>query len=109
MAGFFQPSLESVFAPSGRGSAPFAARSAACEWRALEVFFVEPLVTVVGLVAGSVSVFLEEVGVVHGTQLADENGFGLLVKFGVEGHGSETRSMKLSRINGIIAHGLTKF
>ena len=54
--------------------------------------------TVAGVVAGSLSVLLEEAGVVHRTQLADENGFSLLVEFGVGGHGSETRSMGLSRI-----------
>jgi hypothetical protein len=62
------------------------------------VFFAEPLLTVAGVVAGSLSVLLEEAGVVLRTQLADENGFGLLVEFGVEGHGSETRSMGWGRV-----------
>jgi hypothetical protein len=58
-------------------------------------FLAEPLVAVAGVVARSLFVLLDEPGVVHGTQLADEDGFGFLIEFGGEGHGSETMSMGL--------------
>lgn len=51
-------------------------------------FLAQPLVAVAGVVAGSLLVLLDEPGVVHGSQLADEDGFGFLIEFGGEGHGS---------------------
>ena len=55
----------------------------------------EPLVTITGIVALPFFVLLDEAGVVHGTQLANEDGFGFLIEFGGECHGSDTMSMGL--------------
>jgi hypothetical protein len=56
-------------------------------------FLTEPLMMVAGVVAGSPVILLDEPGVVHGTKLADQDGFGFLVQFGGECHGSETMSI----------------
>jgi hypothetical protein len=40
---------------------------------------------------------LEKPGVVHGTKLANEDGFGFLIEFGGECHGSEMMSMGLRK------------
>ena len=45
-------------------------------------FLTEPLMAVVGVVAGSFFILLDEPGVAHGAKLANEDGFGLLVEFG---------------------------
>lgn len=53
-------------------------------------FLTKPLVTVSGVVAGSLLIWLDEPGLVHGAKLANEDGFGFLIVFGGECHGSET-------------------
>jgi hypothetical protein len=58
-------------------------------------FIAEPLMAVAGVVPGSFFVLLDEPGVVHGTKLTDEDGFGFLIELGSECHGSETMSMGL--------------
>ncbi len=60
-------------------------------------FLAEPMVTVSGVVAESFFVLLEKPGVVHGTKLANEDGFGFLIEFGGECHGSEMMSMGLRK------------
>jgi hypothetical protein len=53
-------------------------------------FLTEPLVAVAGVIADSLLILLDELGVVHGAKPADQDGFGFLVQFGGECHGSET-------------------
>jgi len=60
-----------------------------------DAFLAEPLVSVSGVVPFSLIVLLDEPGVVHGAKLADKDGFGFLIEFGGECHGSETMSMGL--------------
>ncbi len=58
-------------------------------------FVSEPLIAVAGIVPGSLFVLLDLPDGVHGTKLTDEDGFGFLIGFGGECHGSETMSMGL--------------
>ena len=64
----------------------------------LSVFLTQPLMTVAGVVASSLLILLDKPGVVHGAKLADEDGFGFLVQFGGECHGSETMSIGFRRV-----------
>ncbi len=58
----------------------------------------EPLVAVFGVVAESFLVLLEKPGVVHWAKLTDEDGFGFLIEFGSECHGSEIMSIGLRSV-----------
>ena len=83
------------FCPDRAREFAFGSKLGRLLMQGLGVFLAELLMTVIGIVAETFLILLEEPGIVHRAKLTEEDGFGFLIQFGGECHGSEVMSIGL--------------